>query len=359
MKLCKITLLLLLIPSIVLANNGVKKKKHEKSKSISKSFNVNSDATLEVYNKYGDINVTSWDQNRIEIDVNITVKGSDLDDVEERLEKINVEFDGSSSLVTARTRIGAKNNWSFWKKSKNISYKINYTVKMPVTNNVKLNNDYGRIMLDEIEGDADISCDYGKIEIGDLKGDNSNISLDYCKSSSIESMKDGDISVDYSGLTIDKAKDVDLSTDYSSITIKEVDDLVFSADYGSVTVDNAVSARGSSDYTGMKFGTITKKLNLSADYGSIRVKNLANGFESVDINSEFASIKLGIEAGTSFDFVVDLQYAGFRRNDSKIDMRKSIVKNTKKYYEGTYGKSGSGSKINIRSEYGGVSFNEN
>ncbi len=359
MKLCKITLLLFLIPTIVLANNGIEKKKHEKSKSISKSFGVNSDATLEVYNKYGDINVTSWNQDRIEIDVEISVKGNDMDDVEDRLEKITVDFEGSSSLVTARTRIGTKNNWSIWKKRKNISYSINYKIKMPISNNVKLNNDYGEIRLDELEGSADISCDYGKIEIGDLKGDNSTISLDYCKSSSIESMKDGDINVDYSRLTVDKAQDVDLSTDYSNIRFKELGTLDFSADYGGIEVEKANSVKGSGDYTGLKFGTITKNLVISSDYGSIRVKNLANGFELVDINSEFAGIKIGIEPGTSFDFVVELQYAGFKRNNSKIDMRKSMEKNSKKYYEGTYGKSGSGSKINIRSEYGSVTFNEN
>jgi hypothetical protein len=68
----KLALLLLLIPSVVIANNDLDKKKHEKSKSISKSFDVNSDATLKISNKYGDVNVTSWNQNRIEIDVKIT-----------------------------------------------------------------------------------------------------------------------------------------------------------------------------------------------------------------------------------------------------------------------------------------------
>ena len=71
----KLTLLLLLIPSIVFANNGSDKKKHEKSKSISKSFDVNSDATLSISNRYGDINVTTWNQNKIEIDVKINSKG--------------------------------------------------------------------------------------------------------------------------------------------------------------------------------------------------------------------------------------------------------------------------------------------
>lgn len=354
----KLTILLLLVPSIVLANNNGDKKKHEKSKSISKSFDVNSNATLGIYNKYGDINVTSWDKNTVEIDVKITVKGNDLDDVEDRLEKIDVEFNASKSLVEARTTIG-KNSWNIFKKNKNISYKINYTIKMPVSNNVKLNNDYGSIRLDEVEGNAEINCDYGKVTLGDLKGNDSSINLDYCSSSTIDSMKDGAINVDYSRISIDKATTVNLSTDYSTVKFKEVDNLTCSADYGGVEVENVASAVMNGDYTGFRFGTITKKLKLNSDYGSVRVKNLANGFESVNINSEYAGIKIGIEPGTNFNFVIDLQYAGFKRSDSKVELFKSIVKNNKKHYEGVYGKGGSNSKVTIKSEYGSVSFYEN
>ena len=150
-----------------------------------------------------------------------------------------------------------------------------------------------------------------------------------------------------------------MSTDYSTVKFKEVGDLTFSADYGGVEAENVGSASGSGDYTGFKFGTITKKLKLNSDYGSVRIKNLADGFDYVDIDSEYAGIKIGIAPGASFDFVVDLQYAGFKRPDGNIDMQKSIVKSTKKYYEGTYGKGKSNSKVTIKSEYGSVSFYEN
>ena len=355
----KLVLLIFLIPSIAFANNEHDEKKHEKSKSVNKSFNVNGNATLEIYNKYGDINVTSWDQNRVEIDVKITVKGNDLDDVEDRLKQIQIEFEASSSLVIAKTTIANSNNWTFWKKSKNISYEINYTVKMPVTNNAKLNNDYGSIRLDELEGNADIHCDYGKVTLGNLKGNDTNISLDYCASSSIDSMKDGNIRIDYSKLTVENASDIDLSTDYSTVKFKKVNHLEFSADYGSIDVEEVNSAHGSGDYTGFKFGTITNKLKLNSDYGSIYIKNLAEGFESVDINSEYAGIKIGTSPNNHFSFTIDLQYAGFKRNDQYVELFKSIEKNTKKHYEGVYGKGKSNSKVTIKSEYGSVTFYEN
>ena len=55
---------------------------------------------------------------------------------------------------------------------------------------------------------------------------------------------------------------------------------------------------------------------------------------------------------------MNLQYARFRYNDDNVDMYKSIEKSSKKYYEGTYGKGTSNSKLIIKSQYGGVTLKE-
>ena len=56
------------------------------------------------------------------------------------------------------------------------------------------------------------------------------------------------------------------------------------------------------------------------------------------------------------DFELDLQYAGFSRNDDKMEFFKSISKTTKKYYEGKFGKGKTSSRVKIKSQYGGVSI---
>lgn len=355
----KIAIILLLIPTLTFGNNINGKKKHEKSKTIKKSFDVNNDATLSVINKYGDINVTTWNKNRIEIDVKITIKGNDIEDVEDQLEKIDVAFNDSSSFVEAKTIFEKnRNSWSFWKKNNKISYEINYTVKMPISNNVKLTNDYGGISLTEIEGEATINCDYGKISIGDLKGENSKINLDYCSTSTINSMKNGGVNIDYSKLNIDTAIDVKLNADYSTFKLNKGDNLDFNLDYGSFTVNEITNVAGNGDYSALRFGTVKKNLDIKSEYGAIRIGNLANGFESVSIDSEYAGIKIGTSTSNNFSFILDLRYAGFKRNNDNVELFKSIVKNSTKYYEGVYGKGNSNSKITIKSEYGSVTFSE-
>lgn len=354
----KITLLLLLVPAISFGNND--KMKHEKSKNISKKFTVNADAKVAINNKYGTIKVTTWNNNTVEIDVKITVKADDLGDVEEKLQDIDVMFESSSSLVEAKTTLKShKKSWGWWGKNKKINYQIDYLVKMPVSNSVSLNNDYGSISLDEINGNANINCDYGKITVGNLRGPENTINLDYCKSSTITSVTNANVNTDYSKLTINSANKVSVNTDYSTLKFEKLTDMSFNADYGSIYVGNANNVNGSGDYTGLKFAKINNSLKVRSDYGYIKILELANGFDFVNITSEYAGIKIGTSASNNFNFVIDLQNASFKqKNSPNVELYKSISKSTKKYYEGVYGKGNSASKITIRSEYGSVYFDE-
>lgn len=354
----KLILILFLIPLVGFANNDIKPK-HEKSRTVKKEYSVSSDATVNLSNKYGNINITTWNKNRVEITVKITVKGNDLSTVEKRLRNIDILFSANSDMVTAKTKIEKKSSsWSFWGKNKNTSYKINYTVKMPVSNNLSVSNNYGNILLNEINGKADIDADYGKIILGDLNNSDNNINIDYCNGSSINFMKSGYVNADYSKLSIDKTDRVKINSDYSTIVVGSSNKVTFNADYGSIQVDDVKDITGNTDYVSIRLGTVSKNLNIDADYGSIKIKELAKGFERAEISGQYAGITIGVKPSTSFDFMIDLQYASFRYNDDKVDMRKSIVRSSKKYYEGTYGKSSSGSKLVIKSQYGGVRIKE-
>ena len=354
----KTILFLLLIPLFAFTNPH--SKKHEKSKTIKKTFAVNSNALVALNNKYGNLNITTWNKNSVEIEIIITVKGDDLEDVENKLETITVNFDANKSKVEATTKFTQnKSSWSWWKGNKNINYKVNYIVKMPETNAVDLDNDYGNIYLDKLAGKADINCGYGKIEVGELKANNNTINLDYCSRSTISYLKNGNIHVDYSKITIEDSEKLRLNADYSKVKVNKTFDIHFNTDYGSITIDTAENVSGNSDYTSMGFGTIKKNLEIDTEYGSLRVKELSKSFENVKITSEYAGIKIGIEEGANFDFEIDLQYAGFNRNAKSLDIFKSISKSSKKYYEGIYGKGSKNSRIKIYSQYGSVTFTDN
>lgn len=352
-----ITLLLLITPLFLMASPI---KKHEKSKTISKNYKVNKNATVYIKNKYGNLNVTTWNKNTVEIDVKITVKGKDLEDVQDRLDAINVKFEASASLVEARTIIESFNSGrSWWNKNNNLSYQINYYVKMPITNNIDLNNKYGNIELENVTGKANLKCAYGSINVDRLENENNTINLDYSDHSEISYIKAGSINADYSKITLDEAESLKVSCDYTQVKIGTIKTLDFKSDYGGISVKDVRSVKGNSDYAAMRFGTVRESLKINTDYGSLRIKDLAKGFDQVTINGSYAGIKIGTSSNNSFNFKVDVSYAGFSYPKNYVETTKSIKKETKKYYEGTFGKTNSGSQISIRSDYGSVSLKVN
>lgn len=353
LKILVITAFLMVFPLYASANDEDTKWDYEKSKTIKKEFDVNADALLSIKNKYGNVDVISWDQNRIEIEVKITVSGNDESKVISSLSRIDVNFEASRSAVSAKTMFDNSSRGKFNSGNK-INFEINYKVKMPVTNDAKLSNDYGNITLNEIKGKADINCDYGKIVLGSLLHTENNIDINYTSNSEIELMNGGYINADYSKIQVTKAKKIELNADYTDTEFENVEELDFNCDYGNIEAGNANVITGNGDYLTMRFGNIYKKLEINADYGGIKVERLMKGFEKCTIRTDYTGVKMGMEPGISFDFIVNLSYGGFSLDDDNATYLKKVVKSNSKYYEGYFNGENSGSVIDINSEYGSV-----
>lgn len=360
----KLLLLLLFVPVLIFAKecpgngcNQSHKHKYEKSKTINKEFNVNADALLKINNRYGNVDVTSWNENRVVITIKITVSGNDESKMEKRLEMIDVDFEASNSLVSAKTIIEKKStNWLLsWGKRSNIHYKINYKVKVPITNDVNLMNDYGSIYLNEIKGDASINCDYGKIILGELHSKNNSINIDYCSSSTIAKMNGGSINADYSKFTVEEAGNIRLNADYTTSVFESLNDLDYNCDYGSLKINNGASVTGNGDYLTTRLGAISKRVGITSDYGSLRIEELKPGFESVTIDGDYFGVKIGVP-NVPFDFELKLSYGSFKRDEGKYEIMKQLIKSSSKYYQGYYKNKNSGSTIKINSDYGSVTF---
>ncbi len=358
----KLFVMLFALPLVMLANENPKfKGKYTKTKTLTKEYNVNSEASLQVDNSYGNIDIATWSENRVMIEVVITTNGNNESKVQEKLDKIDVDFSGTASKVSAKTIFKDKKggSWSWWGKSNNkVKMEINYTIKLPVTNSVMLSNDYGAININTLDGHAKISCDYGQVNIGSLNAEDNMLSFDYTKNSSIGYMKSGKISADYSGFSLDRSENLQLNADYTHSDLGEVNDLNYACDYGKLMVGNASKIMGRGDYIPLKVGTLNGSMNINSDYGSITVEEISGNGGDITINSNYAGIKLGYSSSYNFDFVINLQYASLKGGD-ELEVMKQRKDGSDKSYSGYHGSQNSGNTVNIRSEYGGVTLYRN
>ena len=330
--------------------------KHTKTKTITKEYTVNANATVDLDNKYGSIDIKTWDENKVSLEIIVTTNSNNESKAQDRLEDINIIFNASNSLVAAKTQIGKSNNWN-WGKNNNVNMDIQYIVRMPKSNNLIVDMDYGDVMIDELNGKADINLDYGKLIAGELNNTNNDINLDYSSGTTIDYAKNVNLNIDYTTMEIEVAGDIDLNGDYCEVTFGEAANVNFNTDYGNLIIDKANSIVGNSDYTNLKFGHIASKLVLEADYGNLKVEEMGANFTEVDVNTEYIGVKIGVNSSSSFMLKAESQYGGISVPDA-MDIRTQIEKNNNKKIEGIYN-GGTKGKIDITTQYGSIKIMEN
>lgn len=336
------------------------KGKHTEEKTINKEFTVNSDALLKVNNSYGSINIATYTGNKVLIEVHIKTNGNSPDKVKERLDDINIDFTNTASLVTAKTNIKKRNSssWWNWGNNNNVNLEINYTIKLPITNSVNLDNSYGSIYVDTLEGKATINCDYGKITTKELLAENNLLTFDYTNNSYFEYINTGKIDADYSSFTVGKTKLLEVVADYTKSVIEIAERLNYNCDYGSFTANDVNHVKGNGDYLTVRLGNVYKSLEIEADYGSLKVDKLGTNAEMVKINADYVGITIGYHQDYEFNFKIDLEYASLKHPDT-FNFDKKRVESFSKYYEGYVKNSNTRNNIVINSDYGSVTFKEN
>ncbi len=343
-----LAVLLFLLPCLAFAGDGVKGGKYTKEKKIAKAYIVNSNCALDVNNQFGSIYVTTWDEDKTQIEVLIKVSGNNEDKVDRRLASIEIDINATKSLVEANTRIGNMGG------SNNLSMEINYTIRIPKKGAIDLKNQYGAIITGKIHGKANINSQYGDVTIDELNADNNTIRMQYSNSGRINYMKNGEVEAQYSGLNIGKVGNLKLKGQYTGMALGEVNNLSYKTEYGDLTVKSVNNATGSGDYSNLKFGYVAGSFNANCNYGEVRIGGMGKDANNVTINASYSGIRLNYNETVPFDFEFNLEYGGLSGTAGLKFTEKRDSDNSARY-KGYY-KSPGVNRIYIRSEYGDINL---
>uniref|UniRef100_UPI00404B8916 hypothetical protein n=1 Tax=Flavobacterium sp. TaxID=239 RepID=UPI00404B8916 len=341
----KIVLLFILIPTIGFTSND--KKAFNKEKTILKTYEVNSDATLNITNSYGNVNVYLWDENKIAIQVLIKVSGNNEQKVLERLNDIEVNFGATANKVTAITAINGKN----WQGNNNVSYEINYIVKIPRNGNTELTNKYGNIAIDKLNGNLAINCKYGSLSLGQLNGNNNNITIAYSQNSSINSVEKLNLNSQYSDLEIQKATTINADGNYNTLTLQSVGSLNISSNYTKIKATSVSKTIINGNYLTLKFGEIENSITINSNYSDIQLGANKNT-NLISIDGNYTNSKIACSSDYAFDIQVALKYGTFK-DALSIKYIDKYEKNSSKSFSGYHIAQGK-SKINVSTNYGSL-----
>lgn len=344
-------LFLLFVTSSALISEEVTKEFH-------KEYTAGPNTTLDINNKYGKVLVETSDQNRITINVKVTVEMPSKERAERLLSYINVEFSESGDLLKAKTVIDDKFNFTGWGGSSR-RFSIDYTINMPSRINFTLMNRYGNSELGRIDGLVKVDIKYGDLTAYNLSRGNEKplnyISLAYGKAN-IETAGWIDAVLRYCGsFSVDNGQAMLLDSKYSKVEIDEISSIVGESKYDKIQIEKINNLVLDAGYSDVDVGELTKSLKFEGGYGNLAVENIPEGFESLETDSKYIGVKLGIDSDASYQLDARLSYGDLKFDESNFQHQRRIVENNSSETTGIVGKQSSPTaKVKISSSYGSV-----
>lgn len=370
MKLAYNFSIILLMAAIPCAYAGeVLPQRADFTKTIKKEYEVGSNATVHINNKYGKVDVKTWDKNRVKIDVRIVVKAATEADAQKVFERINVQFSNTGNYVKAETMIEPQSRkwWDTGGGNKN-DYSINYEVFAPASISLELYNKYGDVYAAAIKGKATIDVKYGNFKLDGLS-ETSNITLAYGNG---KLTKAGKLVTDvsYARLNVTEANEMDVNSKYSTITIDKLEALrslskydtyklgdieLFrnTGKYDNIEVQQTGAMTVSSKYTNVHVAKAAKTLEMNMEYGGVTILQLNKGFSDVNLSGKYTDFKLVVEDGATYRVDALSDYAGIKYPSA---MTVTLERKEKSSYEvkGHVGGQQPAAVIKARLSYGGL-----
>ena len=325
--------------------------KEEYTRKISKSFDVNKDATLAVTNKFGKIHCENWDKNTIAIEVTITIEASSQEKANKYFDKIDISISGNSSLVTATTSF---DNNAFSKNNNKMS--VDYMISMPRTINLELNNKFGDIVIDEVLGSSNIELGYGSIKCKKLAGDNNDLEIKFSEGF-IGYIKSADMEIKYSELEIDEANDMTVESKFSELKIGKIDVLTLESGYDDDFIGYVRDLDVEADFSDVEVRSLNERLVADFSYGELKIKDVAKDFNLIDINNSFSDANIGFHSEASFRMIATVKMGDLSYPRDKARLTVVDLSYTSNKYEGVIGDNpDTSSKVIIESKNSDVTL---
>jgi len=304
--LCRSTRQLLFLA--LLAGTTVSAQDHKSKMNLSREFPVTRETTLEIENKYGKIQVDSWDQDLVMIDVEIQVSESSASKLNKLKEDISIDFTGTKSYIIVKSKFKSEGGRISSElrslgpvlSGSNKHVEINYTVKVPSYLEVVLRNKFGDIFFDDHSGDVDIVLSNGSLKANRLDG-NANIVLNF-GSGMIESLGSTTLKMSYSDLSLNNAGQLDITSKSSKLEADSINVLKINSRRDKLYFKQVEYLYGESNFTEVLIYDFVREADLDLKYGKLTIQHVLPAFSKIDLKSEYTDISLMFDKTCSYTY---------------------------------------------------------
>jgi hypothetical protein len=324
------------------------------TKEVKKDFSVNANTRLELFNKFGNVDIVNRDDAAISINVQIKVNSRDKERAEDLLRMIEIDISQDGNVIKAVTEI-AEDFKNF--NSGHNDLQINYTVSMPRTVPVYLSNKYGNVFIDELFATSTIDVKYGKLTANKILHDSkqplTKILLAY-SNGSIQETKWIEADIKYSKLNITESKALAIISKYSKVYITNGSSVVSESKYDTYEMDKLSNFVTNAAYGHFNIKSLSGKLQLETKYSDVIVDYISSGFEGIKVNNSYGTYKLGIDPSASYKINGYSKYCSiiYPENNARVSR---INENNEMKVNGIVGSNQTPkAEVSVTSHYGNI-----
>lgn len=337
------------------------------TKQIDKRYKVSPETRIEITNKYGKIALNTWDKDSVVFEIKIKVEDKKLSKLEKAISEIDFDITNSQHFLIFRTKVG-ENLSTLEKEFQRFKetllpadgkMEINYTVWLPKSNDLKVENKFGDIYIGDYTGDVEIDLSNGNLKSHNFEG-KTNLTLSFADAT-INQMVSGRMDCNYSDIYLKKADKLRIVSKSSDFEINEVLELDTDSrrDKFRIRYAEMIDAKGS--FSNFRVNEITDRLTLRAEYGDVDIEKIAEDFSLLFIESKSADINLYFNEKSKFNFEIthtksetDFSHEIKIEKEETLDEKENKVKLT-----GNYGGKTENTKLLINSTSGEINIHTN
>lgn len=305
-------------------------------KAINVLYEVSNKGKLHVNNIYGDIEYFTWDKPMVKINVIVKVNAKDKKIGQEILKNISIDFNNSTSEVSAITNLSKGN-----KKIRNNSrykIKVEYQIYGPTGFDIDFVNKYGNIALPELKTTAVLKLAYGNLYAGsnnakmliDMAYGDCNLSnsnqitgeIKYGKfyAKNIDHLK---FDFSYSELKAERIKTFKTKSKYSHFKISKVNFIENDGGYDNWKIGSIKTLILDNNYCNITIDSLLTVANLFMNYGDLAVKHFATQTRAIKFQGNYSDIILDVTPNTNLDLIAKGRYLDIESDNLSRDHKRT------------------------------------
>ncbi|HKK81899.1 MAG TPA: hypothetical protein VJ909_06610 [Prolixibacteraceae bacterium] len=278
------------------------------SEHISRGFMVDNSTIVDIGNKYGDIVVKTWERDTIWVQIDYKVTGRNYDEIHQKMKDIDFELTQSGHYVVINTLIGESKNRllnELKKLKETIGFgetevEINMKITLPDNLDLRMNNKFGNIYLDDYNGDVTINMDNGRLKAHNLNG---YISMELNFADAIiNHIDNGRLEIYYSDMNLASARRLRIDSKTSNITLTEVNSLFVNSSRDDYRIRLISDFETVSSWTDFSISEFTNKSDVRMNYGDLTIENIKPDFEHLVVDANSTSIQLFLDRKADLNF---------------------------------------------------------